>query len=133
MRGIVLLVSLGALASCTTGPDQVTRTPEGQRQYEQLIAGKVAGPPVHCLQSFNMQDMVPIDESTVAYRNGSRVYINHMQGACGGLGRNAIMVTQSLGGSQSCSGDIVRMIDQSSHMMSGSCAFGEFIPYTLPR
>ena len=133
MRGIALLIGLGTLASCTTGPEQVTRTPEGQRQYEQLIAGKVAGPPVHCLQSYDMNDMVVIDEGTVAYRLGSRVYVNHLEGTCNGLGRNAIMVTRNIGGSGNCAGDIVRMVDAGSRMMTGSCSFGEFIPYSRPR
>jgi hypothetical protein len=134
MRGIALLVGFGALAACTMGPEQATRTPEGQRQFEQLVAGKVPGPPVHCLPSFDMNDMVIIDESTVAYRlGGNRVYINNMQGTCNGLGRNATMVTQTIGNTDTCRGDIARMIDQGSRMMSGSCAFGDFVPYTRPR
>jgi hypothetical protein len=134
MRGVALLVTLGALASCTTAPEQATRTPQGQQEYERLVAGKVPGAPVQCLPSYNMNDMVVIDESTVAYRlGGNRVYVNHLQGACNGLGRNAIMVTKSLAGSESCRGDIVTMVDQSSHMLTGSCAFGDFIPYTRPR
>lgn len=134
MRGVALLVGLGTLASCTTAPEPVTRSPEGQRQFEQLVAGKVAGAPVQCLPSYNMNDMVVIDESTVAYRlGGNRVYVNHLQGACNGLGRNAIMVTKSVGGSDSCRGDIVTMVDQSSRMLTGSCAFGDFIPYERRR
>lgn len=134
MRGVALLVTLGALASCTTAPEPVTRTPQAQQEFEHLVAGKVPGAPVQCLASYEMNDMVVIDESTVAYRlGGNRVYVNHLQGACNGLGRNAIMVTKSVGGSDSCRGDIVTMVDQSSHMMTGSCAFGEFIPYTRPR
>lgn len=134
MRGVALLIALGALASCTTAPEQTTRTPEGQQEFARLVAGKVPGAPVQCLSSYNMNDMVVIDESTVAYRLGSnRVYVNHLQGTCNGLGRNAIMVTKSLAGSDNCRGDIVTMVDQSSHMMTGSCAFGDFIPYTRPR
>lgn len=134
MRGFALVIGLGTLAACSTGPVQATRTPQGQRQFEQLVAGKVPGPPVNCLQSYDMNDMVVIDESTVAYRlGGSRVYINHLQGVCNGLGRNAIMVTRSLGPTGTCAGDIVQMVDQGSRMTTGGCAMGEFIPYTRPR
>lgn len=133
MRGIALLVTFGALASCTTAPEPVTRTPEGQQEFVRLTAGKVPGRPVQCLPNFDMNDMVVIDEGTVAYRlGGNRVYINNLQGACRGIGRNATMVTRSVGGGENCRGDIIRMIDQGSHMMTGSCAFGEFIPYTRP-
>lgn len=135
MRAIACLIGLGVLASCTTAPEQVTRTPEGQRQYEQLIAGKVAGPPVQCLQTYETRDMVPIDDSTVAYRQGgSRVIIAHLQSPCAGLGRGAaIMVTRDIGGSGNCRGDIIEMVDSSSRMTTGSCTFGEFIPYSRPR
>jgi hypothetical protein len=134
MRGIALLVSLGALASCTTAPDPVTRSPDRQMEYERLIAGKVAGPPVKCLRSPDTNDMVTIDENTVAYRLGrNRVYINHMQGTCGGLGRGSIMVTRSFGNAELCQGDIAQMVDQISHMTTGSCVFGDFIPYARPR
>lgn len=134
MRGIALLVISGALASCTTAPPPMARTAEKQQEYEQLIAGKVAGEPLHCLQSYDMNNMVALDDSTVAYRSfGSRVYINHMQGACGGLGGSAVMVTHSVAGSQTCRGDIATMLDPYSHITTGSCVFGDFIPYTKPR
>lgn len=133
MRGIALLVIFGALAACTTAPPPMERTAAKQQEYEQLIAGKVAGPPMHCLQSYEMNDMVTIDESTIAYRStGSRVFVNHMQGTCGGASGNFVMVTRTVG-SQTCRGDIAEMVDPFSHMTTGSCVFGDFIPYTKPR
>jgi hypothetical protein len=135
MRGIALLIGLGALTSCTTGPVQpAPRSAQGQHELDRLVAGKVAGPPLHCLQSYDMQNMVAIDDSTVVYRSsGSRVFVNHMQGYCGGVGGNAVMVTKSVAGSQTCRGDIATMVDPFTHAMTGSCSFGDFIPYTKPR
>jgi hypothetical protein len=132
MRGIALLVICGALASCTTAPQPVMRSAAKQAEFEQLVAGKVAGAPMHCLPSYEMNNMVTIDESTVAYRStGSRVYVNNMQGACGGAGGTSVMVTRTVG-SQTCRGDIAQMIDPYSHVTTGSCVFGDFIPYTKP-
>jgi hypothetical protein len=136
MRGFALPVMLGvgALGSCTTAPPPMARSAQGQQEYERLTAGKVAGPPMQCLQSMDMNDMTVIDESTVAYGHGGRVYIGHMQGPCSGLGSgNAVMVTRTFGAAQSCRGDIVRMVDPISHIERGSCVFGEFTPYTVPR
>jgi len=133
MRGVSLLLAVAALASCTTAPEQATRTPEGQREFARLTAGKVMGPPQQCVHSFETRDMVPIDDSTLAYRNGSRVYIAQMKGICTGLGRNSIMVVRHVGNSDTCNGDIAEMVDSGSRMMTGSCAFGEFIPYAPPR
>lgn len=133
MRGIQLLLLAGVLGSCSTAPQPTMRSAEGQREYERLIAGKVAGPPVHCLPSFNTGDMVVIDERTIAYRmGGSRTYINTMRGECDGLGRGNALVTRSFGSGDTCSGDIARVADLTSHVIVGSCAFGEFTPYTRP-
>jgi hypothetical protein len=135
MRIIALpvMLGLGVLGACTTAPPPMARSAQGQQDYERLIAGKIAGPPMQCLQSAEMNDMTVIDESTVAYKRGSTVYVGHMQGPCNGLGGHAIMVTRSFGGPQSCHGDIVRMVDPNSRIDVGSCVFGDFTPYTVPR
>jgi hypothetical protein len=130
MRSIPLLLIGAALASCTTAPPQPTRTAQGQADYELLLAGKVAGNPISCLPSYRADDMIRIDDQTIAFRDGSsRVYVAHMRGACSNLtsGNNAL-VTKSFG-SGLCSGDIARVVD-TNHITVGSCAFGDFIPYT---
>jgi hypothetical protein len=134
-RTAFLFLAGGALASCSTAPPQVTRSAAAQQQFEQLIAGKVAGPPQHCLPSFNQNDMTVIDESTIAYRQGSsRVYVNHLKQGCPGLGNaSTALVTRSISSSDTCRGDIARVLDTSSRMIVGSCVFGDFIPYTKPR
>jgi len=127
-----VLVAVAALASCSTAPPQPTRSADGQREFEQLVAGKVAGAPIKCLPSYDQNDMIVIDEQTIAYRQGRRrVLINHMNGGCPGLGRaSTALVTRSFGPSETCRGDIARVIDTGSRMMVGSCVFGDFVPYS---
>jgi hypothetical protein len=133
MRGIKLLLLAGMLGSCSTAPQPTMRSAEGQREYERLIAGKVAGPPVTCLPSYNSNDMIVIDERTIAYRaGGARTFINHMRGDCDGLGRSTALVTRSFGSGETCSGDVAQVADLTSRTVVGSCLFGEFIPYTKP-
>jgi hypothetical protein len=135
MRGISLLLIGGALASCTTAPPQPMRTAQGQQQYEQLLAGKVAQAPVSCVPSYRANDMIRIDEQTIAFRDGgNRVYVAHMRGACSNLtsGGSYALVTKSFGSGGLCSGDIARVVDTANHVTVGSCAFGDFIPYTKP-
>ena len=134
MRGLILLVTGAALVSCTTAPPQPTRTLAKQRQYEQLLAGKVAGPPVSCLPHYASNDMVVIDDSTIAFREGSnRVYVNHMMGGCNNLGGNYALVTRQFGSAQLCRGDIGQVVDLTNHFTVGSCVFGDFVPYIRPR
>jgi hypothetical protein len=134
MRSISLLLAGATLVSCAAGPQEPTRSAQSVRQYEQLLAGKVAGPPVSCLPSYNANDMVVIDERTVAFKRGSnQVYVNHMQGGCSNLGGGYALVTKTFGGSGLCRGDVAQVVDIRNRMTVGSCAFGEFIPYTRPR
>lgn len=137
MRGIFLLVIGAALVACSTTAaqqQQPIRTAKAQKQYDQLLAGKIAGPPVSCLPSHNSNDMVVIDDRTIAFRNGSsRVYVNHMQGGCSNLGGPYALVTRTFGGSQLCRGDIGQVVDLTNHFTVGSCVFGDFVPYTRPR
>ena len=135
MRSISLLLIGAFIVGCTTGAaEQPIRTADKQRQYDQLLAGKVAGAPVSCLPTFRQDDMVVIDDSTVAFRQGSsRTYVNHMQGGCSNLGGGYALVTRSFGGSQLCRGDIAQVVDLANRMTVGSCVFGDFIPYARPR
>ena len=135
MRRISLLGIGAVLVACTTtAAQQPIRSAKAQVRYDQLLAGKVAGSPVSCLPTFRQNDMVVIDESTVAFRQGSsQVYINHMQGGCTHLGGPYALVTRTFGGSQLCRGDIGQVVDLTNRFTVGSCVFGDFIPYGRPR
>ena len=135
MRSIALLLIGAAIVGCaTTAAQQPIRTAMAQQRYDQLLAGKVAGPPVSCLPTYHQDDMVVIDEQTVAFRQGSnRVYVNHMQGGCSNLGGSYALVTRQFGSAQLCRGDIGQVVDLTNHFTVGSCVFGDFVPYTRPR
>lgn len=131
MRIPALLLIASALGSCTTAPAGPTQlSASEQAELAQLTAGKVAGPPISCLQHYQSDDMITVNESTVAFRDGrSRVYLNGMQGGCPNLRAPYALVTRSTT-AQLCRGDIAEVVDTSTHMTVGSCVFGDFIPYT---
>src|SRR5215212_10118415 len=87
MRLISVLMAGAVLASCTTGPPEpAMRTAEAQRQYQQLLMGKVPQASMTCLPNYSAGDMVRIDDNTILFRDGgSRTYVAHMQGPCNGL------------------------------------------------
>ena len=135
MRSMSLLIAGTILASCTTAPPSAPmRTAKAQQQYDRLLAGKVAGASISCLPSYNANDMQIIDQDTIAFRTGggSRVYIAHMQGPCTNLSANGpyALVTRQYGGNGLCHGDIAEVVDTLNHFTVGSCAFGDFTPYT---
>jgi hypothetical protein len=132
MRGISLLV-LGALvASCNAAPPPAATSAQMTRAA-QLLAGKVAGPPVNCISEFRTRDMTWLDNSTVAFKAGSnRVYVNHFEGGCDNPGGRYALVTRQVGTAQLCRGDIAGLVDAMNRTNMGSCVFGDFIPYTGP-
>ena len=132
MRALSLLVTAAALAGCMTQPPPATRTAEGQAELQRLTAGKVAGPAITCLPpTIRSRNMVAIDDSTIAFQDGaSRTYVNHLRGACSNLrGGFYTLVTRS-SGSGVCSGDIADVADVRTGITVGSCALGDFVPYT---
>lgn len=136
MRGIsLLLISVGLVACTTTAAQQQPlRSAAKQQEFDRLLAGKVAGAPLSCLPRYSQNDMVVIDEHTIAFRDGSsRVYVNHMEGGCSNLGGAYALVTKTFGTAQLCRGDIGQVVDLTNHFTVGSCVFGDFVPYTKPR
>ena len=136
MRVISLLLAGAMLASCTTGPYPAPiRTAEKQREYEQLLLGKVPQSAVSCLPHYRSGDMRTIDENTILFRDGTaRTYVAHMQGPCTGLptGHYAL-VTRQFGSADLCRGDIAQVVDTLNGIPVGSCVFGDFTPYVAPR
>jgi len=138
MRAIPLLMTVAAAAAptaCATEPPPDSRAAaEGQAKFAEVTAGKVVGAPISCLPpSTRSRNLVVIDDRTVAYEDSSRrVYVNHLRGECSGLrpGFNTLVVRS--GGSGTCNGDIADVADVRTGMTYGSCALGEFVPYTRP-
>ena len=129
MRAIPLLLTAAVLTGCATQPPSPTELAQAQAEFQKLTAGKVAGQPISCLQSYHRNEMVTIDDQTIAFKNGRTVYVNHLIGSCSGLkgGFNTLVTTSS--GPGMCRGDIARVADVRTGMTYGSCAIGDFTPY----
>ena len=125
-----VLASAAAVAGCATAPPQ-PRSAAAEQQLQQLLAGKSPGAPQSCIPRYRPADMVVIDDNTVLFRDGSRrVWRTEMRGHCALLGSgHYTLVTRSFGGSGPCRGDIVQLVDLSSGITAGSCAWGDFVPY----
>ena len=131
MRSLSLVLVAAALNACTTAPPPPP-TPEAQAKLESLIAGKVAGQPITCLPSYRADQMVVIDDNTLAFEDGRRVYVNRMQSGCDRLSSGFYtLVTRSTTPSL-CRGDIAEVADISTGTTVGSCVLGDFVPYTRP-
>ena len=132
MRAILAWGACLILSGCATRPQPPTQTAEAQAELQKLIAGKVAGQPITCLPHYRAEDMVRIDDSTIAFRQGSTVYVNHLRGVCTNLKSSFYALVTHSNGSGLCNGDIAQVRDVSHGMIVGSCGLGDFIPYSKP-
>jgi hypothetical protein len=137
MRSVTPLLIAALLAGCNAAAsprDTAYAQAKAQARLNQLLAGKVPGRPVSCLQPYRQNDMIVIDDYTIAFRDGtSRVWINKPQGGCNLLSAGPYaLVTHETGGLGLCRGDIGRVVDTLNHQTVGSCVMSDFIPYTRP-
>lgn len=135
MRRFVSIVVASAVAGCAAAPPRAAIVDQkAQARLNQLLAGKVPGAPQSCLASYRQNDMVVIDDYTIAFRDGTnRVWIQKPKGGCNLLGAGSYaLVTRSFGGMGLCRGDIAQVVDTLSHTQVGSCVMSDFVPYTTP-
>lgn len=129
MRRTSFLLLGSVIASCAVAA--ATVGPENDRQFQRLIADKVAQPPISCMPYQRNRDMIVVDQNTLVFNNGmQRVYVAHMSDGCnnlGGPGPYALVTRQTTG--SLCHGDIADVVDTMAHMTVGSCTFDNFVPY----
>jgi hypothetical protein len=136
MRALISLsLFAAALAGCSVQPDSMAvRGPRAQQELDRYLVGKVAGAAVSCLPDYRTSDMTIVDEQTILFRDGAnRVYRNDPPGGCSGAGRpGSTLVIRRFGGTGLCRGEIVQVADLLTGFGGGSCALGDFVPYTTP-
>lgn len=127
------LLLLTALAAC--GPMTAGQAPRSERAQTRLtlaLGDKVAGEPQRCLPRHQRNDLEIVDRNTLLFKSGRNlVYRNDPEGGCGGLDATGTIVTTSPTG-DTCRGDIIRVVDQTTGAFVGACAFSDFIPYRSP-
>ena len=130
---ILAIAACAALAACAAQPPSPTEIAKSQAELQKLIGGKVAGKPITCLPHYRADDMVRIDDRTIAFRQGSTVFVNHLNGECSNLKSSFYALVTRGNGMGLCNGDIAQVRDLSNGITVGACALGDFIPYSLPR
>ena len=130
MRRVIMLAAL-ALAGCTGNAAlQASRQAEAQRDLDDALKGRVAGKPQDCLFSpSSVNGPQIVDQATILYRDGKRVWRNDLTAACPSLDQDDILVVE-MHGSQICKNDLFRPVDRGSQIPGAYCRFGQFTPYT---
>ena len=131
----LLMLPALVLGACTQTQAEVERARVHeagvQDKLAKELAGLVPGKPATCINQFPQQQSSGYG-ATILYRvSRNLVYRSETAGGCEGIARGDILVTRTSGG-QLCRGDIAQTLDQSSRFPTGSCSFGEFVPYRRP-
>ena len=99
-----------------------------EAELARAVAGRVAGEPVDCIDMHRVRSSHIIPGTAIVYDSGGVVYVNRPRGGAESMDQWDIMVNR-LYSSELCSIDTVQLIDQGSHMYSGTVFLGEFVPY----
>jgi hypothetical protein len=129
-RRLCLLVGAFVLASCTMSAQEPVPSAQAQTSYQRLVAGRVAKAPINCLPAYRANDMVVVDDNTIAFKDAGTVYINHPPGGCTQLSSgHTALLTRQYGGPGLCRGDIAQVVDTLNQTTVGSCTLGDFTPF----
>lgn len=128
MRATLCLI--GAVLMAGTFPAQAAKPAEVR--LAKALEGRQAGKPVDCIPLHQIQSTEIFERTAILYRVGSKLYLNRPTSGVNFLDRNDVLVTDTHS-SNLCSIDIVRLLDSSSRMQSGSLGLGKFVPYTKPK
>jgi hypothetical protein len=123
---------LAAASVLVVAPANAAPRLSPEARLAKALEGRVAGEPVDCINLRSIRSSRIIDETAILYEVGSTLYVNRPRAGQDSLDRWDTMVTKTFG-SQLCSIDTIKMVDPSSHMLTGIVFLGDFVPYRKVR
>lgn len=125
------LIALLGVALIGIVPAQA-RENNPEAELARALEGRVAGEPVDCVNLRQVRSTRVIPNTAILYDAGGTIYVNRPESGADELNRWDTMVTR-LHSSQLCNIDTVRMVDTSTHTMTGIVFLGDFVPYRRVR
>jgi hypothetical protein len=129
MRAVLAIaIALGVTAA--TSPADGQHSPEAQAKLDKLLEGKIEGRTRRCLPVRQVIHPIAIDEATLAFVDGPRIWLNHVTASfeCGKLDKMSDVAFEGAA-NQVCSGNTLYF---TSGTLQGACALSEFVPYQKP-
>lgn len=96
------------------------------------LAGRVARPPVDCIDENFVSGPEIVDAHTILYRSPGKVYRAEVIGSCPALEPVSTLIVEQQFGRQICKDDRFRVLRQGETIPSNICRFGRFTPYVKP-
>ena len=120
---IVLLTPM--LVSCMQ-----SNAPAGADLNRELTV-RAAGPPQTCIPTVSNGSLHAIDSSTLVYRSGTTIYINHPAAPCPAIGPFSPLIVEAQSGHY-CRGDRARGFELGATIAGPVCILGNWIAYRKP-
>ncbi len=118
------------LAGCAATPEQLAASQaRADTALARAIGDRVAGKPVDCIDANTASGPQVIDERTILYRQGRRVWRNDLPDSCPFLHGDPILIVELASGGRLCRNDRFRVLQRGSTIPSGMCRLGSFTPY----
>lgn len=124
-----LATPLAVIAMLAATPAFAAARPTPDAQLAKILAGRVAGTPVRCIDPRSSSDTRIIDKTAIVYGSGRTIYLQQPDNPKL-LNRDDILVTELWGSSQLCDIDIVRLHDRVGGWYRGFVGLTKFVPYT---
>lgn len=130
MRSLWTIAGMLALTGCAaTGGGDAPGAAQASRELGEALAGRTAGAPQDCVQLNGLSGPRIIDDRTILYTSGRRIWRADLPDACPSLQPFATVISEVRGG-QMCRNDPFRTVAPGVTIPSGYCRFGSFTPYT---
>ena len=133
MLRIVLIIA-GSMLISVQAPAEPARSLQAQAYLDQLLMDRVPGEPKRCLKLDQIRSPIGIDDNTLLFRDGPRIWRNDLQG---GSGCSNLAGKKSLTSFdrpvQICKGDRLYVIDLTDGNQTGGCVLGEFTVYNKQK
>ncbi|MET0247068.1 MAG: hypothetical protein ABW182_10005 [Sphingomonas sp.] len=122
-----MLLSAAVSVGAATPQDRLaSERADLARRLDGLTPGKSRT----CVPLTGIQEVKFYDGKGLFVQSRSRMWTNDARGGC--RVSNDDMIVARLTTGQYCSGDIIETRSRSTNMFTGSCALGDFVPYSRP-
>ena len=128
MKAILASTIAAVLAVGSAPLAAETRAERGEARLAEMIEGRTAGEPRSCITAFNSNRLRVIEHVGIVYEGGATVWVARATDPRD-LGSFDVPIIERHG-SQLCRSDIIRTVDRSTGMHSGSVFLDDFVPYT---
>lgn len=124
----LLILATGAGAAAASGEQR--RPDPAMARVERSLTGLKAGAPRNCVRRDEITEIQTAQDVILYIGGRDRLYRNAVTGHCAGLKRGDMVVSLNADAREYCRGDIIQTRERTGGGFTGSCALGQFTPYT---